>query len=99
MNKIDMIEVESSNVSHIGHENDTLYVFFKNDSLYKYDGVKEDVFIDMTTAESIGKFMNKYIKKTYTCERIWDDDEVYTEIVGGIIDKIFNQPAPLDETE
>jgi hypothetical protein len=81
MEKIKMYDVESSNVKQIGHDGNDLYVRFKNDGVYKYMEVPENIFDGLLNAESVGQMLNKDIKRLYECERIWDDDPIYTIIV------------------
>jgi hypothetical protein len=78
---IKMYNVESSNVKQIGYDNNTLYVLFKNGGLYSYIDVPENIFEDLLDAESVGKTLNKDVKKIYECERVWDDDPIYKSIV------------------
>lgn len=76
-----MYDVESSNVKQIGYDDNTLFVLFKNNGLYKYLDVPENIFEGLLNAESVGKLLNKDIKNIYECERVWDDDPIYTAIV------------------
>lgn len=81
MKKIKMYDVESSNVKQIGYDENILFVLFKNNGLYKYADVPQNIFEDLLNAESVGKTLNKAVKKIYECERIWDDDPIYKIIV------------------
>lgn len=77
--KINFIKVESSNVDKVGYGDNTLFVLFKNGGLYKYKEVPENIFNGLMNEESIGKALNKNIKKIYDVEQIWDDDPFYIE--------------------
>jgi len=58
-NNIKMQQVESSNVSAIGHHHgDVLRVRFKSGGLYDYIGVTEPMFKEIAQAESVGKAIN-----------------------------------------
>jgi hypothetical protein len=85
-------EVESSNVDYVGHDGKDLYIVFKNMGVYKYNDVPDDKFDNLLNSESIGKYLNKEIKKVYESEHIWDDDERYTMIIGAMVDNIFENP-------
>lgn len=78
---VQMYNVESSNIKQIGYMDNNLLVLFKNNGLYKYFDVPGDVFHDILNAESVGKTLNSKVKKIYECERIWDDDPTYEEVV------------------
>lgn len=90
---IKMYVVESSNVQAIGYDKGSIYVMFKNDSIYKYQDVPTEIFNGLLEAESVGKYLNKEIKKTYECSRIWDDDPIYTEIVKSTTETILGDIA------
>lgn len=62
---------ESSNVARFGYEEDsqTLYVEFKNGSVYQYFDVPESVFDQMRAAPSKGQFLAQVIKGTYRYAR------------------------------
>lgn len=66
MEDVKMIEVESSNIAAIGYKNNTLFVNFKNGSLYSYDGVEKELFEEMLKSDSKGKFLNREIKGIYS---------------------------------
>jgi len=77
-----LINVESSNVKSVGYENNTLIVLFKNGGLYKYIDIPETVYDELLLAESIGKYLNTEVKKKkFVCERVWDDDALYKELI------------------
>jgi hypothetical protein len=63
--------VSSSNVVSLGYEatSETLEVEFKN-GVYQYYNVPQPIYDQMMAAESIGKFMNVYIKPMYPCAKV-----------------------------
>lgn len=64
-----LIEVKSSNVMRVGHENGALFVEYRGGT-YSYVGVSEKTFGDLLKAESKGKFMNSEIKGKYPYKKI-----------------------------
>ncbi len=82
INLIHIEKVDSSNVDVVCYdENNTLVVLFLNGGLYRYANVPLDVYIELANAESVGKYLNKEIKKKYECEKIFDDDPIYEDIM------------------
>ena len=65
-----MINVDSRNISSIGYENNILYVLFNNGSMYSYNNVPINVYREFLSASSHGKYFHTYIKKSYPCSRI-----------------------------
>jgi len=63
--------VTSSNVISVGYEAsaETLEVEFKN-GVYQYYNVPQPIYDQMLTAESIGIFLNVYIKPVYPCAKV-----------------------------
>lgn len=63
--------VSSSNVVAVGYDaaSETLEVEFKN-GVYQYYNVPEPVYKQMMSAESIGTFLNVYIKPMYPYSRV-----------------------------
>ena len=66
---VNMIPVESSNVVAIGYSDNTLYVKYSS-GMYKYDNVPKEVAEKLLNADSIGRFMNDYIKGSYNCTKV-----------------------------
>lgn len=62
---MEMISVDSSNISAIGYEDGTLRVRFNDGSEYDYYGVPENVFQDFLQSNSKGKFLHQNIKGQY----------------------------------
>ncbi|MDQ8183840.1 helicase HerA-like domain-containing protein [Pelagicoccus sp. SDUM812005] len=63
--------VTSSNVVSLGYDatTETLEVEFKN-GVYQYYNVPQPTYDQMMEAESIGKFLNVYIKPVYPCAKV-----------------------------
>jgi hypothetical protein len=65
--------VESSTLhsvywSNISNVNGAIRVTFMNGKRYRYDNVSSDTFMELITAESIGKKFNEVIKGKYEYE-------------------------------
>jgi hypothetical protein len=63
---------ESSNIARFAYDeaNQVLFVEFKNGSVYQYFDVLEQVFQQMTSAPSKGRFLAQVIKGTYRYARV-----------------------------
>lgn len=55
--------VTSSNISEIGHEDETLSVRFKNGTEYHYSNVPKGIFAQLVEAASVGRTFNELIKR------------------------------------
>ena len=54
-----MQEVKSSNITHLGHEGNTLHVTYSSGHTYEFNDVTEDKFKALMGAESHGKHLHK----------------------------------------
>jgi len=54
-----MHPVKSSNITHIGHDNNTLHVTYSSGQTYEFKDVTEDQFHKLMAAKSHGKYLNK----------------------------------------
>ena len=56
--------VDSSNVQSVAYDDHTktLCVRFLNGGLYSYNDVSHEVYTDLVHAESVGRYLNKYVK-------------------------------------
>jgi hypothetical protein len=61
--------VESSNISSLGWEDETLEVEFISGHLYEYHGVPESEYQALLGASSIGKQLHA-LKDKYPCTRL-----------------------------
>lgn len=66
-----MFKVDSSNIEAIGYDsvNEILHVTFSRNAHYIYKGVPKNVFSDVMTADSHGKYLNSNVKGTYQYEK------------------------------
>lgn len=64
--------VNSTSVRSIGYDEatKTLEVKFIDGDVYQYFKVPQKVYLDLLTAESIGAYLNKEIKGTYSYKKI-----------------------------
>lgn len=62
---MNMIRVQSSNISSIGYENGTLRISFNSGGLYSYSGVPESVYTSLMSASSHGSYFAQHIKDRY----------------------------------
>lgn len=62
---MNMIPVNSSNLSKVGYSNGTLYIEFNSGSLYSYSNVPEHIYNSLLSASSKGKYFHAYIKNSY----------------------------------
>ena len=65
---LDFTGCESSNIfayafREVKANQGFLYIAYKNGYVYKYDDVPKQIFANLETAESKGKYINKYIVK------------------------------------
>lgn len=67
-----MKSVESSNISKIGYDASTitLWVEFKDGSVYEYEDVPSSAYQDLMAAKSVGSHLAKHIKGTYRHKRL-----------------------------
>lgn len=67
---MDMIPVSSSDLASVGYEYDTLYIRFNSGGLYAYYGVPVEVYNELLSASSKGKYFHARIKNLYSYKRI-----------------------------
>lgn len=65
-----MVPVDSSNLSSVGYENGTLYVRFHSGGFYAYDGVPSHVHRELMAADSHGRYLARYVKGIYPYRRL-----------------------------
>lgn len=65
--KIEMLPVDSSNVSEAGYDKDnkTLAIKFSDGSIYHYTDVSRDTYDELMAAKSVGKYIHANIKGIY----------------------------------
>ena len=57
--------VSSSDIRSVGWQNNTLEIEFKSGGLYQYHGVPQDVYINLLSASSCGRYFHSFIKPFY----------------------------------
>jgi len=72
MSSPEMIDVSSSNIARVGYADEIqeLHVRFLNGSLYVYKNVSRGDFDGLLNAPSVGAYLNRNIKGSYSYERI-----------------------------
>ena len=72
-NKLAKHVVESSNLDWVAYDEDKkkLYVQFKSGSYYSYDDVPRNIFEDLLTASSKGRYFWMKIRDKYNYKRIY----------------------------
>jgi len=68
---VQMIPVQSSNLSSVGYENGILYIEFNNGSMYSYDNVPVSVYQELMSAPSHGKYFHAHIKNCFAYTKIF----------------------------
>lgn len=65
------IPVRSSSIAEIGYNprHCVLDVLFRNGSFYRYFGVPASVHSSLLAADSIGRYMNRFVRDRYRCVR------------------------------
>lgn len=66
----EVIDVVSSNIKSVAYGDGNLYVVYKSGAMYKYKDVKEEVYKELLSAESKGRYMNSNIKGKYLYEKV-----------------------------
>jgi hypothetical protein len=66
------VPVDSSSLASVGYDVDNfiLEVEFRNGKIYQYLGVPLAIHQKMMSADSLGQFLNKYVKPAYECNRL-----------------------------
>lgn len=67
---MNMIPVDSSNLSSVGYEDNTLYVSFNHGGTYSYSGVPQSVYQNLLNASSKGKYFAANIKNSYPFKKL-----------------------------
>ena len=92
------ILVESSAIAEIGYVSTEklLGIRFKEGECWAYSGVEYDRWVEFSSAESIGKFFHKHIKKNYRQFRISETDilQYFPETFMPVVSKTeFSKPT------
>jgi hypothetical protein len=65
-----MTPVTSSNIAEVGHDGSSLWVKFKNDTLYRYPTAGADLHAGMIAASSAGSYFHHHIKSAHKGEKV-----------------------------
>lgn len=65
----EVFEAISSNIESVSYEDGDLFITYKNHTTYVYQKVPREIFENLKKAESVGKFVNQYIKGKYLFEK------------------------------
>ncbi|MFD3166436.1 KTSC domain-containing protein [Herpetosiphon sp. NSE202] len=64
--------VDSSNLASVGYDptDQTLEIEFNNRSIYQYSNVPEEVYAELMSADSHGRYFNHNIKGAYPYRQV-----------------------------
>lgn len=64
---VEMTPCESSNVEGYGYDskNKQLWIAFKGNKVYRYDGVPKEIYNELHLAESKGKYVSSNIRNKF----------------------------------
>lgn len=73
--RMEMIEVQSSNIARVGHEGLTARVEFKSrlggiSSIWEYEGMTESAFQRWMEADSIGSYFQAHVRGKYESRKV-----------------------------
>lgn len=76
---VEMQKVKSSNVIAAGYlpEERRMFVEFKGGSVYAYDNVLLNSFVEFLEAESVGRYLNKHIKGAHPVTNLSKEEHSY----------------------
>jgi hypothetical protein len=65
-------EVISSELRSVGYKEETsmLEVEFRSGGVYRYFGVRRDLYLNLMAAESKGRFFNEWIRERHYYQRV-----------------------------
>lgn len=67
---MERINIVSSNLNSVGHQQNMLEIEFKNSHIYLFYNVPKIVFFELMQAYSKGKYFSSHIKERYSYKRI-----------------------------
>lgn len=65
-----MVSVSSSDLNSVGFEKGELYIQFNSGGLYVYSNVPEQVYRELLSASSHGRYFHTHIKNSYSYRKI-----------------------------
>lgn len=72
---MNLTPVKSSAIDAIGYEAGSMEVLYKGGRRYRYEGVSQDQYDALLTAESIGRALNSVKATCAACVRVDDEDD------------------------
>lgn len=75
MDKLTPTFVQSTNIQCVAHQGGDLFVRFNygGGTCYRYTGVPAETYSELLTAESVGRFFDQRVKKSFPYERLTQD--------------------------
>lgn len=72
MNMPGMLSIKSSNVDAIGYDSDAneLHVKFRSGGHYIYSAVPPELFDEVKSSDSIGRFLSKRVKGAFEARKL-----------------------------
>ncbi|PQJ82705.1 KTSC domain-containing protein [Polaribacter glomeratus] len=67
---MERIRVSSSNIKEIGYLLGTLEILFKNNTIYQYKQVPENIYNQLINSSSKGTYFSENIKNEFPCRKI-----------------------------
>ncbi len=67
---MNMIPVNSTNLSAVGYDGEILRIQFRSGGLYEYYGVPSFTYTGLMNAASKGRYFVSFIKNKYPCIKI-----------------------------
>lgn len=64
--------VASTNIAALGHDGSVLFVRFHTGQTYKFEGVPQDTFRQLSTAPSIGSYFQRFIRPAFKGVKVND---------------------------
>ena len=73
---VNWVPCSSSNIDAVAYdgEKEILYIRFHKTGTYRYFAVPLQIFLDLRSAESAGKYFAEYVKSEYKWERYIEDE-------------------------
>ena len=59
---MNLLPVSSSRMSKVGYENNTMYIQFKDGSIYAYENVSESEYRNFINSSSLGSALSRFDK-------------------------------------
>ena len=90
---MNLTPVKSSAVEAVGYEDGVMEVVYRGGRRYRMEGVSQDQYDALLTADSIGRALNSLKATCAACARVDDEDEQATGLaIGNAISAAVNGP-------